>query len=147
MKKNASNVSTNCNTQRFPSFKKCREINTNIIDSSEVIFVSSSRFDVPSSFYYLYFNKNSTAKKTQCVNQRFEIEDCRGRMLLLVNAFGRHQMIDRRRQGSLDLFSHDRSSVMACSFVPLANVQYMLKFWLWSCVCVCMCLVSGRHIV
>lgn len=42
-------------------------------------------------------------KKTQCEKHRFGIKDCRGRMLLLENAFGRHQMIDRRLRGSLDL--------------------------------------------
>lgn len=34
-------------------------------------------------------------------------------------------------------FLHPRSSLMACSFVPLANVP----------LCACMGLLSGRHIV
>lgn len=50
-------------------------------------------------FFPLYFS----AKKTQCEKHRFGIKDCRGWMLLLENAFGRHQMIDRRLRGSLDL--------------------------------------------
>lgn len=76
-------------------------------------------------------------KKTQCEKHRFGIQDCGGRMLLLENAFGRHQMIDRRLRGSLDLlFLHHRSCVMACSFVPLVNVRCMLVVLLCS-VLVC----------